>query len=58
LLAEVERQKRREAIHAQGAEEGGAPDPKHLEELEKLGYTNDEGAETSPPAPKKDGGAR
>jgi len=58
LLAEVERQKRREAIHAQGAEEGGAPDPKHLEELEKLGYTSGEGAETSPPAPKKDGGAR
>ncbi len=57
LLAEVARQRRRETIHEQGAEEGGAPDPKHLEELERLGYTGD-GDDGGPPAKKKGGGPR
>jgi arylsulfatase len=60
LLAEVERQKRREAIHERGAQAGGPPDPKHLEELEKLGYTSGDGADdgAAPPPKKKDGGPR
>jgi arylsulfatase A-like enzyme len=42
LAAEVARQRRREEIHAAGSASGAtAPDPKHLEELEKLGYATD-----------------